>query len=716
MHWTHRHLLSCICAQLCISFGAITVYAEETVHDDIAKIHDRLFGKADPPVFSWVGAYIGVNLGVGIPLHIGENLQSAIGLYGANYNLTPPSAERSGVTSGIQAGYNWQVGHFVYGFETDINFLEGRGGRSGVFLAPPSYWPLTITAYTLSYSDSARYFGSLRARFGFAYDRNLLYLTTGIVTGGTRGPATLLFLPAGLGDPYFADDSGSSRSKYVFGAGIEHSIGDGVSARFEYLFLNQTLNSQFFSDSSNNLYISRTRNENHILRFGLNYSLGSENKFIDWEHPDAPQKADEELYSVHGLDTNVFQGYPAFRGKYSGENSLQPAGEVRGGTTGDVYMGTRLWKGASLYINPELNYGYAVADGVGAANYPNMSYSRGQSGAPYLRFQRYFIHQNFGLGGGQESGAAERGVISEQLESSESQLSEVVDTDRLMFTFGKFSVGDIFDANIYAHDPTRDFLNYAYNSMGSFDFAGDAWGYSYGAAVEWKQNWWTLRSGVFQLPDTPGSFNLEGSVCRQCMMVGEAEARYELLGQPGIVKILGYNDIGYFARIRDINNLALATSTFPPDVSNLRLKHTKPGLSFSLAQQIIPNVGFFVRAGLTDGRYETISYADVDKTVAGGFVFSGDLWLRSNDEIGLAAAIASLTKDRQNYFALGGMSIDIGDGALTYGSEKNLEAFYRWTVTDWLEATIDYQLLVNPAYNVDRGPVNLFAIRTRARF
>jgi high affinity Mn2+ porin len=124
-----------------------------------------------------------------------------------------------------------------------------------------------------------------------------------------------------------------------------------------------------------------------------------------------------------------------------------------------------------------------------------------------MRFQRYFVKQTIGLGGGQEAENTERGNVSEQLESSENQLSQTVDVDRLSFTAGKFAVGDIFDANIYAHDPTRDFLNFSFNSMGSFDFASDAWGYSYGAAAEWKQSWWTLRAGVFQLPEYPGSFN-----------------------------------------------------------------------------------------------------------------------------------------------------------------------------------------------------------------
>ena len=53
----------------------------------------------------------------------------------------------------------------------------------------------------------------------------------------------------------------------------------------------------------------------------------------------------------------------------------------------------------------------------------------------------------------------------------------------------------------------------------------------------------------------------------------------------------------------------------------MRNKHTKPGLSFRLAQQLYSGIGLFVRAGITDGRYETISYADVDKMISGGLVF-----------------------------------------------------------------------------------------------
>lgn len=54
-----------------------------------------------------------------------------------------------------------------------------------------------------------------------------------------------------------------------------------------------------------------------------------------------------------------------------------------------------------------------------------------------------------------------------------------------MITIGKFSVGDIFDTNRYAHDLRSDFLNWAAIDAGTFDYAADAWSYIAGAAAEW---------------------------------------------------------------------------------------------------------------------------------------------------------------------------------------------------------------------------------------
>ena len=58
----------------------------------------------------------------------------------------------------------------------------------------------------------------------------------------------------------------------------------------------------------------------------------------------------------------------------------------------------------------------------------------------------------------------------------------------------------------------------------------------------------------------------------------------------------------------------------------------------------------------------------------------------------------------------------VGDGRLSYASENVLEAYYGFQIAKGLIATLDYQLLINPAYNADRGPAHLFAGRLSARF
>ena len=79
-------------------------------------------------------------------------------------------------------------------------------------------------------------------------------------------------------------------------------------------------------------------------------------------------------------------------------------------------------------------------------------------------------------------------------------------------------------------------------------------------------------------------------------------------------------------------------------------------------------------------------------------------------------AFAGLTGPRIRYFARGGTSVYIGDGALSYGGEKVLEAYYKYGVMDGVDVTLDYQFIANPGHNVARGPVNIFGLRLHAQF
>jgi high affinity Mn2+ porin len=424
----------------------------------------------------------------------------------------------------------------------------------------------------------------------------------------------------------------------------------------------------------------------------------------------------EERYSVHAQTTNVVQAYPRFRASYDGPNSFPAAGKGNLGSTSNLFAGLRLWEGGAVYLNPEVDMGYGLADSVGAASYVNGAVAKVGRAAPYMRFQRYFLRQTIGLGDGERGKDPDEGSTSEVLESVQNQISGLVDKDRIVLTLGKFAVGDVFDDNIYAHDPTTGFLNFAFNQMGAFDYAADSWGYTHGAAVEWKQNWWTVRGGVFQLSTVPNGLDIEPQLFKQFMAVAEFEARYEILGQPGAIKFLGYGDNGNLSRMDDVVRYAFITGQFPPSYDTVRKRGVKTGGGINVKQQVMPNLGFFLRASMCDGRYETVDYTDIDRTIAFGLVGAGALWGRDDDEIGVASAFSGLHESRIRYFGLGGTSVYIGDGALSYAGEKNFETYYRLGFGKNMDATFDYQLLVNPGHNGARGPVNVFALRLRAAF
>lgn len=693
------------------------------------------------PAPSWAGMYAGVNAGGAIPLYRGEHLQPIFSRLPPVNDLYPASGRRSGVTVGGQVGYNWQVGKLVYGLETDFNLLDGQSPRNGLFFAPKLAASREIVGYALNYDPGSTFFASLRGRIGLSLEQTLIYLTGGVALGGTRGAAKMDQFDRGDRRAYRASQSGSRDLKFIVGAGAEHPLSADTSVRLEYLFLNQGLNGQFFPGGGETLYWSKTRDENHILRLGLNHHFGAENRV-----PGAPiekngdgEDVTEEIYSVHGVSTTAVQGFSPFRADYSGKQSFSPNGQVRSGTISDVFMGVRLWEGASAFVNPEINQGYGPQNTLGAANYVNGSTTRVGTGAPYLRIQRYFLRQIIGLGGGGETDTQDASSASERLESTLAQVAGKVDRDRVTLTVGKLSVQDIFDDNQYAHDPTRDFLNFAFITLGAFDYAANAWGYTDGAAVEWRQNWWTARSGVFQLAQTPGGIKIEPVLLRQFMAVSELEGRYEIAGQPGVAKLLLFSNNGYFSKFDDVINGAFLSSSFPPSVSNFQRRGQKNGFGVNLAQQVAPGIGVFARGGLNDGRYQTIDYTDVNRSISAGVVFDGDLWDRSPDRIGVAAAVSGISGSFARYLRLGGLGSFIGDGGvgsgdslkyylpgregsptgdgrLSYGSETVFESFYRCGVTDWLEATIDHQLLINPGYNTARGPVNFFGLRLRAEF
>ena len=59
----------------------------------------------------------------------------------------------------------------------------------------------------------------------------------------------------------------------------------------------------------------------------------------------------------------------------------------------------------------------------------------------------------------------------------------------------------------------------------------------------------------------------------------------------------------------------------------------------------------------------------------------------------------------------GGFDFLIGDGTLRYAPENIWESYYSARVVPWLFVTLDLQHISNPAYNRDRGPLWVEALR-----
>jgi len=416
-----------------------------------------------------------------------------------------------------------------------------------------------------------------------------------------------------------------------------------------------------------------------------------------------PDATVPEQWAVHGQLTNITQAHSVFNSPYSGPNSLNPNGPTEETTDITLFAGTRLWHGAEIWVNPEIDQGFGFGNTVGMAGFPNGGAYKVGANTAYFRIPRAFIRQVIAPGGS-----------GEQVEGAANQLAGSRAADNLTITVGKFAVPDIFDTNSYAHDPRADFLNWTAIEGGAFDYAADSWGYTYGAAAEWTRSWWTLRAGVFQLSAVPNG-KVTGVRFNENSAIVEGEARYQWRGHPGKIKLLAYEDHGAMGSYRDALQLAQQTAS-TPDVSQVRQVATKPGAAINLEQELMAGLGAFARYSQDDGSKEAYEFTDINRSLSAGLSLKGERWGREQDTVGVALVANRISGAAQAYFAAGGMGVLVGDGRLNYAPEEILEAYYALHPNAHLAVTFDFQHANNPAYNQDRGPVSIYGIRVHGEF
>lgn len=189
------------------------------------------------PLFTWTGFYVGVNAGYG------WNNNDHTVVTPAGTVLAVTGQDDGGFVGGAQVGYNYQFGSFVVGVETDLQYAD-IGGR-GAF---------TVNGANFFTDDSDNYFGTVRGRLGFAFDRALVYATGGFAYGdvGTFGEAN---------------------GGWTVGGGVEYAFTNNLTMKVEGLYVN--LDQSDVQFTRNGVLFSSNGGDNDfgVVRVGLNYKF-----------------------------------------------------------------------------------------------------------------------------------------------------------------------------------------------------------------------------------------------------------------------------------------------------------------------------------------------------------------------------------------------------------------------------------------------------------
>ena len=159
----------------------------------------------------------------------------------------------------------------MFGLETDISYVDVRNDTNVVTI------PLNgIGSLNNTFRTRMEYFGTVRGRIGYAWDRTLFYATGGLAYADIEN-SVAFFGPAG--QLQFAGNNSRTEAGYTVGAGFEHAFTPNWSVKAEYLyydFRDETVNVAVIpnSDGRGTGYNSRFENDGHIVRAGLNYKFG----------------------------------------------------------------------------------------------------------------------------------------------------------------------------------------------------------------------------------------------------------------------------------------------------------------------------------------------------------------------------------------------------------------------------------------------------------
>jgi len=314
-----------------------------------------------------------------------------------------------------------------------------------------------------------------------------------------------------------------------------------------------------------------------------------------------------------------------------------------------------------------------------------------------LYVARLYLEQKFAIGSGTS------------LEPDDQNQVQQHAPDRyISIRAGKFSIADFFDDNNYSHDPREQFMNWSLMSNGAWDYPANTRGYTIGAVVEYHTPSWAVRGSMVQMPTYANGPTLDNNISKAYGITVEGEKNFHINNRPGVVRLLLFHNLARMGNYEEA-----IKDTQKPDIVAVRGDpRSKNGFGVSLDQGIGTNAGIFLRGSWNDGKNETWAFTEIDRSLSGGIVWDGAAWSRKDDELGAAVVVNGISAPHRNYLKAGGYGFIIGDGNLNYAHEAIFETYYKFSIPVlFLSLSPDYQFVLNPAYNKDRGPVHIIGVR-----
>ncbi|HEY1806735.1 MAG TPA: carbohydrate porin [Terracidiphilus sp.] len=414
-------------------------------------------------------------------------------------------------------------------------------------------------------------------------------------------------------------------------------------------------------------------------------------------------------YWISGQANVILQGYGAFKAKYSGPNSLTNWGQSATTHLLTLNTGYEVSQSTEVFADIEDTTGNGVGNDGGLAGYVNLDVVRLLPGAsaPYL--SQLMIREIIPLTKTGEPESEDR---------DELHLATSLPARRIEVRLGKMDLTDFFDLNTYGSDSNLQFLNWTVDDNGAWDVASNARGYTDAVIVEYDDHSHSARFAEAMMPKTPFSQFLDADLARSRSENLELEARGKhVVHRDGVVRVLGYLNHGPMGSYREANAEALNHQTTTPDITATRREgQHRYGFGLNVEQEITDDLGVFGRLGWSDGHHETFCYSEDDRTLELGGLLKGSSWRRKTDRAGVAFVVNGIIAEHQQYLSLGGLGVMLGDGGLTYGSERIMETFYTAHLWRGFSISYDFQHVTNPGYNQVRGPVDVSAFRFHTEF